>query len=436
MKRIKLLFSSLVIAMAMLGLPLPGPSFAASAITIAPTSITDIRGLSVGAVGALATSDQTGQQDTPADYVALTTPTTRYIGRYSYVLPSGVSPSSVQSLVLQANYRGPVKSSQAWNWFLYDWRAKTWVNVGNNATSDGTNWDILTFAVPPARTARFINNAGQIYVQVRASNSKYDADLDYMVLQVTQKPSGQPGNPPPPPTTPGAPSPVVVPGTWNLIWQDEFNGTSLDLTKWQPNWFGATNTSVTQYINSAEGQCFDPANVSEGNGELDLNLIAKTCPTSAGKSAGMPYTGSMISSRTHFTFTYGVVETRMWVNGSDQTRCNNWDSFWLNGLTVAGREEYDIAECLGNSFNFHLNPGSIFGGSNKSTPISNGWHLFTMDWEPTGATVYYDSTLIGTITKSVYTAPMYILYENATHGTTNVVAPDVMRIDYVRVWQK
>ena len=228
----------------------------------------------------------------------------------------------------------------------------------------------------------------------------------------------------------------MVPGTWNLIWQDEFSGSSLDLTKWEPGWFYQNGNPYTQYINSEEGQCFSSDNISEGNGELTLKLIAKVCPSSAGKSANLPYTGAAITSRPHFTFTYGVVETRMWVNGSDDTRCNNWDSFWLNGMPVSGREEYDVAECLGNFFAFHLNPGSTSGGSNKTASVSNGWHLFTIDWEPSGATVYYDSNKIGTITKTPYTSPMYIIYENATHGTTNVVAPDVMRIDYVRVWQK
>jgi len=231
------------------------------------------------------------------------------------------------------------------------------------------------------------------------------------------------------------PVPYAFPGTWHLIWSDEFNGKSLDLTKWQPNWFGATNTSITQGVDSSEGQCFDPANVHEGNGMLQLKLIRKTCPSTAGTAAGKPFTGSMINSRPHFTFTYGVVETRMWVNGSTNTRCNNWDNFWIDGLPGPNREEYDVVECLGNTFAFHLNPGSTVGGRNTTAPISNGWHIFSVDWQPTGATVYYDKVKIGTITKTPYTAPMYIMYENATHGTSNVVAPDVMRIDYVRVWQ-
>ena len=32
--------------------------------------------------------------------------------------------------------------------------------------------------------------------------------------------------------------PVGLPGTWRLVFDDEFNGQQLDLSRWNPNWFG------------------------------------------------------------------------------------------------------------------------------------------------------------------------------------------------------
>ena len=230
-------------------------------------------------------------------------------------------------------------------------------------------------------------------------------------------------------------NPTYVPGNWKLVFNDEFSGSSIDLSKWEPNWFGSSPTSITQGIASSEGQCHDPAELSfPGDGTLHMNLEQKACPSGIGRGSNMPYHGSVITTRPHFDFTYGVVEARMWVNGSDANHCNNWDAFWINGQPVSGREEYDIAECLGNKFAFHLNPGSVFGGQNSGA-ISNGWHVFTLDWEPSGATVYYDAQKVGTISQNVYQQPMYIIFQNATHGTNNVTAPDTMKIDYVRVWQ-
>jgi len=266
------------------------------------------------------------------------------------------------------------------------------------------------------------------------------------VPTITPSPSAAPTNTPtaaqPSGPSAGCPNaPFAVGGRWNRILCDGFDGTSLDTSVWQPNWFGATLTSVTQFVNSTERQCFDPAQLTVAGGELDIAAIHQTCPSTAGASAGFSTTSGIISSYPRFTFTYGLAEIRMWVTGPDENHCHNWDSFWLNGEPAgpsavggSGREEYDVAECLGGSFDFHLNPGSVFGGS-SSGPISNGWHVFSIDWEPSGATVYYDHTKIGTIAQRVYAAPMYLIVENAIHDSGTVVVPDTMRIDTIAVWQ-
>ena len=44
-----------------------------------------------------------------------------------------------------------------------------------------------------------------------------------------------------------------------LLFDDEFNGTSLDLSKWQPNWLTAENgPSITKPVNTEELSCYAP----------------------------------------------------------------------------------------------------------------------------------------------------------------------------------
>ena len=422
MKRLNLIVLMFIALVAAAGLAFPEPAQAGNTtVTVVPSAVTDAKGITIGPVSRLATANQSGAQNTPAAYVTLTTPNTVYTAQFSLTAPFGYTNTTVASLTLIANFMGPVSSVQTWSWSLYNWSTKKWVAVGNNAAADGVHWTKLTFT--PQGPGDLINPTGQILVQIKSNNDQKDGKLDYLAAQLTLQPGISAG------------TPIGIPGSWRMVFDDEFSGSSLDLTKWEPNWFGATSTSVTQYVNSLENECYDPANLNEANGELDLNVKAKKCPASAGKSAGKPYTSALIDSHTHFTFTYGVAETRMWVGGSDANHCNNWDAFWLNGLPVSGREEYDVAECLGGLFNFHLNPANIYGGSNTAA-ISKGWHVFSIDWEPTGATVYYDAVKVGTISKSVYKKPMYIIVQLAIHNSGKVVVPDSMRIDYVRVWQK
>ena len=58
-----------------------------------------------------------------------------------------------------------------------------------------------------------------------------------------------------------------------MVFDDEFNGTTLDTTKWSTGWFGS---GITAPITSGELECYDPAQVVDGGGELDLNLIARS----------------------------------------------------------------------------------------------------------------------------------------------------------------
>jgi subtilisin-like proprotein convertase family protein len=71
-----------------------------------------------------------------------------------------------------------------------------------------------------------------------------------------------------PTTTPGPTTPPVS-GSWTLKFADEFNGSSLDLNKWRPNWaFWLTNADavISKPVNDAyELSCYDPSAVTVGN---------------------------------------------------------------------------------------------------------------------------------------------------------------------------
>ena len=98
--------------------------------------------------------------------------------------------------------------------------------------------------------------------------------------QIYEVPPPLPGLPPPKPTPthtrhPRAvtPMPTGVPGDWTLKFDGEFNGTSLDTTKWSTGWYGS---GITAPANSQEDDCYDPAQVAEGGGVLSLALTQKS----------------------------------------------------------------------------------------------------------------------------------------------------------------
>ncbi len=99
--------------------------------------------------------------------------------------------------------------------------------------------------------------------------------------------------------------------TTTVLFDDQFNGTKLDKTKWRPNWLGSSDTAVTKPVNTQEQSCYDPAQVAEGFGVLVLSAAQRLCPANNGIT--YPYASGMVETAHDFLFTYGRLEARIWV---------------------------------------------------------------------------------------------------------------------------
>ncbi len=225
-----------------------------------------------------------------------------------------------------------------------------------------------------------------------------------------------------------SPSPVGVPGNWHLTWSDEFNGSALDTTKWSTGWFGS---GVTGPVNSYEQECYDPSQVSVADGDLNLAAIAKP-QTVHGTT--YPVTSGMVTTMGKFTFTYGVVEARIYLPGTNG-QIDDWPAFWADGTgawPMTG--ELDVMEGLGGSAAYHFHSPAGGPGASVSGNFT-GWHTYAADWQPGVVTYYYDGKQVGQITTGITSSPMYLILNEAVGGAGSpIVTPATMRVDYVRVW--
>jgi beta-glucanase (GH16 family) len=232
------------------------------------------------------------------------------------------------------------------------------------------------------------------------------------------------------------PMPTGAPGNWILKFDDEFNGTSLDTAKWSTGWYGS---GITPPVSSQEEDCYDPAQVAEGGGVLDLTLIKKS--ENCGISDSVYATG-LVSTMGKFSFTYGFVEARVWLPSvlGNPGEAANWPGVWADGRNWPEDGEIDIAEGIGGQVCAHFHdaasPQGIGVGGGTGCPggmYTGGWHTFAVNWEPGIITYYYDGVDIGSVTSGVTSAPMFIVLDYAAGSP--VQAPAIMKIDYVRVWQ-
>jgi beta-glucanase (GH16 family) len=249
------------------------------------------------------------------------------------------------------------------------------------------------------------------------------------------------------------PGPTGVGGSWTLVWHDEFDGSSLDLSKWRPNWFGSTDTAVTVAVNVLEVSCYDPAQVSVSGGNLELTAVATTnaaCKKKDGSQAS--YASGLVMSDGRYNFTYGFVEARMWLPPGTGTP-ENWAAFWVNGQVWPEDGEIDVMETLGGGsdtrWTYHYDSDTGAGTTHSQitgTPnnmISGaGWHVFGANWQPDEITFYYDGKSMGSVASSdlaggakTTSSPHYFIVNHGLNGNYAVKVPSTLKIDYVRHWQ-
>jgi len=187
-----------------------------------------------------------------------------------------------------------------------------------------------------------------------------------------------------------------------LVWSDEFNGTTVDLTKWQ-SISGNGCPSLCGFGN-AEAQRYDPNQatiVKEGTNSY-LNIEAKYQPS--GSFPDQPYASSKLTTEGKYSLKYGRVEARMKLSNGQGA----WPAFWM--LPVNGNWPYtgeiDIMEAK------HRNPQSVdgtihydgngyhFTGRSYSSPtdLSTDFHVYAVEWGPNFIKWFVDDVLFHTAT--------------------------------------
>ncbi|QQR52675.1 hypothetical protein IPG36_00930 [bacterium] len=135
---------------------------------------------------------------------------------------------------------------------------------------------IVTRSLAAGPLAAFEPEAGNVSSNV-STHSHGDASGNSLIRFGT---TPQPYNPT---------SDASIPSNLQLAFQDEFSGTNLDLTKWDPNWLAWDATKITQPVNtSTEPVCYDPQQVTVGDGLLNLDLENDPVPPQMELHTRMP----------------------------------------------------------------------------------------------------------------------------------------------------
>jgi beta-glucanase (GH16 family) len=240
-------------------------------------------------------------------------------------------------------------------------------------------------------------------------------------------------------------TPPTYPGL-ALVWQDEFNGTSLNTTYW-------THEIGGSGWGNNELQYYQENNTLVENGMLIIRAKRENVD-------GRNYTSSRIITLGKYSFKYGRVDIRAKLPKGQGI----WPALWMLGAnikTVGWPKcgEIDIMEMIGGTGNDNKVHGTVHwdnGGSHAqyggSTSLAGGkifadeFHVFSIVWDESFIKWYLDDVQFHVIDitpegLSELRQDHFFIFNVAVGGNwpgspdASTTFPQFMAVDYIRVFQ-
>ena len=233
--------------------------------------------------------------------------------------------------------------------------------------------------------------------------------------------------------------PAGPPGRWLSTFADEFDGDSLDLSKWRPNRSGEDKAD-RPFNTDKEAAAFTSGNVSVQNGELVFTLKAE--PTIV-EGIRYPLTSGAVSSHGKYDLLDGqYVEARIWIPQGDGL----WPAFWSFTEKswppeMDGVEFFDTSKQATPRANYHYPNGQQSGPTAYGDPgvdYRGSWHTYGWLRQNNVFTPYLDGVAYPHAGAEGVDRWNYFIILNLSvyrdrHPRVGP-GPTEMRVDWVRAW--
>ncbi len=264
-------------------------------------------------------------------------------------------------------------------------------------------------------------------------------------------------------------TPDFLSDSYEIVWHDEFDGDTLDKSKWNTGTYTIADNGYDGVTHIAKD---DNAGVLKvDGGYLKLNNYAV-----ANENGGMDYYTPEIATNKTYNFSYGYFEMRAKLASGNPL----WQSFWACGSTTeempykaeidvietyanganSGKYDYtvhswwkadatNLPDCMANSTSGHKR---LFTNAVTDNTLTSEFHNYGCLWTETSLTFYLDGEVLREVVfaedknSDYFLAlkdgnPMFLVLSLSTAredaGTIDneALANQVMLVDYVRVYQ-
>jgi beta-glucanase (GH16 family) len=228
--------------------------------------------------------------------------------------------------------------------------------------------------------------------------------------------------------------------SWQLVWQDEFNGSI------GPHW--VFETGAGGWGNN-ELQYYRRENATIENNALVITARREDF-------GGQRYTSARMKTQGLKTFKYGRIEARIRLSMG----LGQWPAFWMLGANLPqvgwpASGEIDIMERINNEartfgtihWQDHNNVHAQYGGNLPHDPTR--WHVYAVEWDANAikwfvdGTQYHEANIAGGVNgTSEFHNEFFLLLNFAIGGNwpgftiDDSRLPARMEVDYVRAYQR
>lgn len=275
-------------------------------------------------------------------------------------------------------------------------------------------------------------------------------------------------SPSPAPRPLGTPAPQpgsTSPPGWRLVWNDEFNGSTVDTARWtvlDQSTMGNGNNELACLMDR-------PRNVQVANGVLSLIAHREAKPIDCGPGDsrfpnGRKYSSGFLESKTKAEFQYGRFEVRAKTPTAAGTTQGLWPAFWLRPAN-GKLGELDVLEQVGSGAANPVPPNRVrqtiyYDYSDRYPPegatyvlpqgdFASAFHTYAVEWEPGAIRWYVDGQLSYSRTLATtpwldraFSQPFFLRLNLAVGGDwpgppdASTAFPAQFQVDYVRVYQR
>lgn len=232
--------------------------------------------------------------------------------------------------------------------------------------------------------------------------------------------------------------------TWQMVWNDEFNGTALNTANWGYD-IGAGGWG------NGELQYYQQDNATVSGGFLTIEAREESV-------GGEAYTSARILTAGKQSFRFGKIEIRAKLPAGQGI----WPALWMLGDSFSGigwpySGEIDITEMIGGSGRENTVHGTIHwdnsghrssGGSSTLTSgtFADDFHVFSIEWDSASIKWYvdgvnYHTESISSPDKSELQEAFFFIFNVAVGGAwpgnpdVSTSFPQQMAVDYIRVYE-